>query len=68
MKRGDNVRRLQDAVEAYLTGLRLIRGTGGGTSETSYYAPLERLLNTIGGNLKPNRRVNYEMQFAMEVH
>jgi len=47
------VRRLQDAVEAYLTGLRLIRGTGGGTSETSYYAPLERLLNTIGGNLKP---------------
>ncbi len=47
------MQRLQDAVEAYLTSLRSIRGTGGGTSETSYYAALEGLLNAVGGDLKP---------------
>ena len=43
-------------VEQYLRSLSEIRSTGGGTRETSYYGPLEHLLNTIGIGLKPRVR------------
>lgn len=37
----------------YLTALRLIHSTGRATPETSYYGPLETLLNEIGKTLLP---------------
>ena len=43
-------------VENYLRDLSEIRSTGGGTKETSYYGPLERLFNSIGAALKPRVR------------
>ncbi|MCH7701286.1 MAG: N-6 DNA methylase [Planctomycetes bacterium] len=43
-------------VETYLVTLSEIHRTGGGTPETSYYAPLETLLNEVGGKLKPKVR------------
>jgi hypothetical protein len=43
-------------VEQYLRDLSEIRSAGGGTKETSYYGPLERLLNSIGAGLKPHVR------------
>jgi hypothetical protein len=43
-------------VEQYLRDLSEIRATGGGTRETSYYGPLEHLLNAIGSGLKPRVR------------
>ena len=45
--------RLVSAVEDYLTDLRKIRASGGGTGERSYYPPLINLLNAVGGALKP---------------
>ncbi|MCY3657285.1 MAG: N-6 DNA methylase [Chloroflexi bacterium] len=45
--------RLTQAVEDYLTDLRKIRSSGGGTAERSYYPPLINLLNSVGGALKP---------------
>ena len=45
--------RLVAAVEEYLTDLRRIRASGGATGERSYYPPLVRLLNAVGGGLKP---------------
>ena len=41
------------AVEAYFTDLRLVRGSGGATSERSLYVPLASLLNAVGGALRP---------------
>jgi len=41
------------SVAQYLTDLRAIRSTGSATAETSFYPPLDRLLNTSGQNLKP---------------
>jgi Type ISP C-terminal specificity domain/N-6 DNA Methylase len=40
-------------VADYLTDLRAIRSTGSATAETSYYPPLDRLLNAAGQKLKP---------------
>jgi Type ISP C-terminal specificity domain/N-6 DNA Methylase len=40
-------------VADYLTGLRAIRATGSATAETSYYPPLDRLLNAAGQSLNP---------------
>ena len=45
--------KLTTAVEDYLTDLRRIRDSGGATGELSYYGPLEKLLNAVGGTLKP---------------
>lgn len=45
--------RLRDAVEEYLTELRRIRASGGGTGELSYYPALSNLLNAVGGALRP---------------
>jgi len=43
-------------VETYLTTLSQIHRTGAATPETSYYGPLETLLNEVGGMLKPKVR------------
>jgi len=43
-------------VEAYLSELRDIRGSGGGVAETSYYGALAGLLNEVGRGLKPKVR------------
>ncbi len=40
-------------VAEYLTDLRAIRSTGSATAETSFYPPLDRLLNAAGQKLKP---------------
>ena len=44
---------LTQAVEAYFTELRLVRGSGGATDERSLYVPLANLLNAVGGALRP---------------
>ena len=44
---------LTQAVEAYFTDLRLVRGSGGATDERSLYVPLANLLNAVGGALRP---------------
>jgi len=41
------------SVAEYITDLRAIRSTGSATAETSYYPPIDRLLNTAGQKLKP---------------
>ena len=46
-------RKLIQAVEAYFTELRLVRGSGGATNERSLYVPLANLLNAVGGALRP---------------
>ena len=46
-------RKLIQAVEAYFTDLRLVRGSGGATYERSLYVPLANLLNAVGETLKP---------------
>ncbi len=43
-------------VETYLTALRDIHNSGAGVKETSYYPPLEHLLNEIGKTLSPKVR------------
>ena len=48
-----NTTKLVRAVEDYLTDLRKIRASGGGTGERSYYPPLTNLLNAVGSTLKP---------------
>ena len=45
--------KLTQAIEAYFTELRLVRGSGGATDERSLYVPLANLLNAVGGALKP---------------
>jgi hypothetical protein len=40
-------------LEAYLRALQRIRATGGATDETSYYPPLDELLNAAGADLDP---------------
>ena len=40
-------------VSNYIADLRAIRNTGSATAETSYYPPLDRLLNSAGATLKP---------------
>ena len=45
--------KLTQAVEAYFTELRLVRGSGGATNERSLYVPLANLLNAVGGALRP---------------
>ena len=45
--------KLAAAVEEYLDNLRKIKASGAGTAETSYYPPLNNLLNAVGGPLKP---------------
>ena len=46
-------RKLKQAVEAYFTDMRLVRGSGGATDERSLYVPLANLLNAVGSTLRP---------------
>lgn len=46
----------REALEHYLQHLREIRATGAGVQEESFYDPLARLLDEIGGALKPRVR------------
>ena len=48
-----DTKKLTASVEKYLSDLRRIRASGGGTDERSYYPPLANLLNDVGGLLKP---------------
>ena len=41
------------AVKAYFEDIRKIKTSGAGTAETSYYTPLNNLLNAVGATLKP---------------
>ena len=45
-----------ELLEAYIRELRLIRASGAGVPETSYYVPLAELLNAVGQTLKPKVR------------
>ena len=45
--------KLTQAVGAYFTDLRLVRGSGGATDERSLYVPLANLLNAVGSTLRP---------------
>ena len=45
--------KLEQAVEDYFTGLRLVRSSGGATGERSLYGPLGNLLNAVGETLAP---------------
>jgi hypothetical protein len=47
------VDRFEVVVEAYLTDLQRRHATGATTPETSFYGPLESLLNAVGASLKP---------------
>ena len=40
-------------LDPFLRACAAIRATGAATRETSYYGPLETLLNAVGGGLKP---------------
>ena len=48
-----NQTQLVAAAETYFNHLRMIRASGVGTDERSYYTPLTNLLNTVGGSLRP---------------
>ena len=45
--------RLKAAVEDYFDDVRKIKASGAGTAESSYYTPINNLLNAVGGSLKP---------------
>ena len=45
--------KLKAAVKDYFDDLRKIKASGAGTAESSYYTPLNNLLNAVGGSLKP---------------
>ena len=45
----------------YLHALATIRATGAATAETSYYGPLENLLNAAGATLKPPVRAVFQL-------
>lgn len=45
----------------YLHALATIRATGAATPETSYYTPLENLLNAAGAQLKPTVRAVFQL-------
>lgn len=47
---------LKKAVEQYFSDLSAIRSTGANVPETSFYTPMENLLNAIGAGLKPKVR------------
>jgi type I restriction-modification system DNA methylase subunit len=48
--------KIMSAFETYIRDLQEIRATGAAVKETSYYGALEKLLNTLGGTLKPKVR------------
>lgn len=53
---------IESAVKTYFERMTDIRGTGGATGETSYYSPLENLLNDIGRLLDPQVICNGQLR------
>lgn len=53
---------VENAVRTYLERMAEIRGTGGATSETSYYSALENLLNELGSLLDPQVICNGQLR------
>ena len=53
--------KLLTAVESYFTDLRMIRASGGATGERSSYPAIAKLLNAVGGSLKPKVHCVVEM-------
>ena len=49
-------------LETYVHALRLIRSSGTGVDETSYYGALAELLNAVGKTFKPNVRCIMNLQ------
>lgn len=49
-------------VVTYLKAVHLIHATQAGTRETSFYGPLENLLNAVGEKLKPKVRAVFHLQ------
>lgn len=49
-------------LEAYLSRMAEVRATGAATSETSYYGPLENLLNGVGRQLRPRVIANGQIR------
>jgi Type ISP C-terminal specificity domain/N-6 DNA Methylase len=45
-----------DLLEIFLSAVRSVQSTGGGTKETSYYTALNNLLDGVGRTLKPSVR------------
>lgn len=52
----------EQIVEAFLRRMGEIRSTGGATTETSFYGPLETLLNAVGNGLNPKVRANGQLR------
>ncbi|MCR5890463.1 N-6 DNA methylase [Hymenobacter sp. J193] len=52
----------QPLLTRYLRDLYFIHQTGGGTEETSFYGPLENLLNAIGETLRQPVRSVFQLQ------
>lgn len=50
------------ATVRYLRDLYLIHATGSGTEETSFYGPLENLLNAVGTTITPNVRAVFQLR------
>lgn len=53
---------VETAIRTYLQRMAEIRGTGGATSETSYYSALENLLNDLGRLLDPEVICNGQLK------
>src|SRR5881394_920693 len=51
-----------ELIKEYLTRMAEIRGTGGATSETSFYSALENLLNRFGNDLSPKVICNGQLR------
>lgn len=53
---------VESAVRTYFERMAEIRGTGGATSETSYYSVLENLFNELGRSLEPKVICNGQLR------
>lgn len=52
----------EQIVESFLCRMGEIRSTGGATTETSFYGPLETLLNAVGHGLNQKVRANGQLR------
>ncbi|HUW26276.1 MAG TPA: type ISP restriction/modification enzyme [Gallionella sp.] len=49
-------------LQTYLSSMYAIKATGAHTKETSFYTPLNNLLDTVGGKLKPHVRCMMQLK------
>lgn len=52
----------RELLEVYLARMAEVRATGAATNETSYYGPLENLLNGVGQELRPRVIANGQIR------